>query len=219
MNFIAVVSPRKLRRCLSPRALTSKGRRLAKASWRGQGQHRAHVVAAGVGEAAEQEAVGGQPKPGAGAAERLALVGAEGEKAPARHFEAHGSGVSGGVGGGVIVPSADERQNLLHANEVLLELLAAAQMPHVHQLDEAQLDAALKAVVQHGQNLIRIAQALGHHVHLHLEPSLPHPLYAQQHRVQIPAAGDGAERIGVQGIQADVDAAQAGMNDQVRLSR
>ena len=218
MNFITVSSPLKPDLCFVRQGAGEQRTEPGQGLRAGQAQHGAHVMVAGVGKAAVQMAVGGKPQPGAGAAERCAQVGAEAEDTPARRLEAHRGGVPGRVGAGVLTALPDEGQDVVHAEEFPIELVAVAQMPHVHQLDEAQLDAPREAVVQHRQDLVRVA-AHRHHVDLHLEAGIQHPSDARPHGGQVAAAGDGAEGGGVQGVQADVDAAQPGGDDPIGLPR
>ena len=63
-------------------------------------------------------------------------------------------------------------------------------MPHVHQLDVTQLDAAFEAELQQRQHLIEVRVAHRHHVHLEPHARGEHPFDAAQHRGQVATARD-----------------------------
>jgi hypothetical protein len=95
----------------------------------------------------------------------------------------------------ILVALADQAQQLFKADELLQESIGVAgQVPHAHQLDEAQFEAALKAIIEQRHHLIEVLPAQRHHVDLDLHPCRSGLIHAIEHSGQIAATGDAAER-------------------------
>ena len=156
----------------------------------------------------------------AGTAERHALVGDHAEEAAAGNLVAQRGGIQRCRRLDELVALGDLLQQLGHAIELLLEAGAfTGQMAHAHQLDEAQLEAVLQAVVEHRQHLLVVLPAQRHHVDLDLQPGSPRLRQALQHGRQIATTGDALEGDGVEGIQGHVDALEPALQQQRQLAR
>ncbi|MNL15521.1 hypothetical protein D3C87_1365110 [compost metagenome] len=130
-----------------------------------------------------------------------------------RDLVAHRCGINRRIGLEILVALADQAQQLLEADELLQERVGVAcQMAHTHQFDEAQFIAALQAVIKQRHHLIEVLTAQRHHVDLDLHAGRAGLLHAVEHRRQIAATGDAAKCTGVEGVEGNVDAPNAGIH-------
>ncbi len=166
-----------------------------------------------------QPAGGRQAQARAGPAERHAFVGDHPEMTGARNGIAHRGGIHRRTGLHVLVSAADQLEQLGQAHELLVEGIGVArQVAHAHQFDETQLETSLQAVLQQRQHLIEILSAQRHHVDLDLHPGLTRRFHAGEHRGQVATPGDTTERIGIQGIERDVETTNAALDQQRQLA-
>ena len=161
-----------------------------------------------------------QPQPRAGPAKRHAFVGNDPEIAVPGNLVAHRRGVDGCIGLQVLMTLANQRQQLLQTDELLKKgITVTGQMPHAHKLDKTQLVATLQAILQQRHDLVQVLPAQRHHIDLDLDPGLARPLHAVEHGRQVAATGNAAECFRVEGIQGNVDASDARVQQQRQLAR
>src|SRR5206468_2774341 len=80
-----------------------------------------------------------------------------------------------------------------------------------HRLDQREVVPTVSAPAEHRRDFVFVKAPQGNHVDLDLQPGVSCCLDPFEHLRQISAPGDVAEAIGIAAIEADVDAAHAGI--------
>ncbi|MNN38020.1 hypothetical protein D3C81_1519940 [compost metagenome] len=154
-----------------------------------------------------QPARGGQAQARTGTAKRHALVCDDAEVANARDFIAQGCGVQRRIDLDIGILAADQRQQLVEPDELLHKgIVLTGQVAHAHEFYEAQLEAALQAVIQQRQYLVEVVPAHWHHVHLDSHAQRSGLLHTRQHTGQVAAPGNAAEGLGVESVEGNIQA-------------
>ena len=165
----------------------------------------AHVELAGAGQAHAVAAfaeVVGQGRDEADAAAGLGDAGVAGGAA----------GALGGVGQG---PAGVELGAEVAEGPVLVEAVLVAEVAHRHHLDEGEVEAAVAAPGDEAVELVLVDALERHGVDLDAEPGVHRGVEAVEDLGEATEAGDGAELALVEGVEGDVDPADAAVGELV----
>ena len=198
-------------------AIATTQRSASSASRRAGPHGRAQVGLLAGEQAVADLAVGGEPDPVAGAAERPGHRGDDADRGRAAVDEEQlGRRAAARLHGG------DQHVVLLERGQDLVggdHLLAAPAVLGVqrHLLDEPQRVAALEAPLEQVGRLVVVDAAQQHGVHLHRPQAGGLGGLEAGHHVGEPVApGDLVERVGADRVEADVDPVEAGVLERLR---